>query len=106
MSARVAGVVGGRMAAAISTAGALGMIGVGFTASADFVRSEARAAASSGRPFGIGPALFLVLDEPEVYGLPPDPVVHTCDLPSMWRHAAAAALKLLGGAMPSSVARH
>jgi formate dehydrogenase iron-sulfur subunit len=37
-------------------------------------------------------AFFLLLDEPEVYGLPPDPVVTTHDLPSMWRHAAAAAL--------------
>src|SRR6202034_3841026 len=30
-------------------------------------------------------AFFLLLDEPEVYGLPPDPVVTTRDLPSMWR---------------------
>jgi formate dehydrogenase iron-sulfur subunit len=37
-------------------------------------------------------AFFLLLDEPEVYGLPPDPVVTTRDLPSMWRHAAATAL--------------
>ncbi|GAA2794047.1 4Fe-4S dicluster domain-containing protein [Saccharopolyspora taberi] len=36
-------------------------------------------------------AFFLLLDEPEVYGLPPDPVVTTRDLPSMWRHAAVAA---------------
>jgi formate dehydrogenase iron-sulfur subunit len=36
-------------------------------------------------------AFFLLLDEPEVYGLPPDPVVTTRDLPSMWKHAAAAA---------------
>ncbi|WP_231336231.1 4Fe-4S dicluster domain-containing protein [Actinomadura graeca] len=43
-------------------------------------------------------AFFLLLDEPEVYGLPPDPVVTTRDLPSMWRHAGAAALTLLGGA--------
>jgi formate dehydrogenase iron-sulfur subunit len=43
-------------------------------------------------------AFFLLLDEPEVYGLPPDPVVTTRDLPSMWRHAgvAAAALAALG----------
>jgi formate dehydrogenase iron-sulfur subunit len=42
---------------------------------------------------GIGGAgaMFLLLDEPEVYGLPPDPVVTTRDLPRMWRHAAAAA---------------
>ena len=40
-------------------------------------------------------AFFLLLDEPEVYGLPPDPVVTTRDLPAMWRHAGAAALTLL-----------
>jgi formate dehydrogenase iron-sulfur subunit len=36
-------------------------------------------------------AFFLLLDEPEVYGLPPDPVVTTRDLPEMWRSAAVAA---------------
>ncbi len=36
-------------------------------------------------------AFFLLLDEPEVYGLPPDPVVTTRDLPEMWRTAALAA---------------
>jgi formate dehydrogenase iron-sulfur subunit len=36
-------------------------------------------------------AFFLLLDEPEVYGLPPDPVVTTRDLPSMWKHAGVAA---------------
>ncbi|MGQ0777848.1 MAG: 4Fe-4S dicluster domain-containing protein, partial [Pseudonocardiales bacterium] len=36
-------------------------------------------------------AFFLLLDEPEVYGLPPDPVVTTRDLPAMWRRAALAA---------------
>ncbi|MEW2355537.1 4Fe-4S dicluster domain-containing protein [Spirillospora sp. NPDC029432] len=41
-------------------------------------------------------AFFLLLDEPEVYGLPPDPVVTTRDLGSMWRHAGAAAVTLLG----------
>ncbi len=41
-------------------------------------------------------AFFLLLDEPEVYGLPPDPVVTTRDLPSMWRAAAGAALALEG----------
>jgi formate dehydrogenase iron-sulfur subunit len=39
-------------------------------------------------------AFFLLLDEPEVYGLPPDPVVTTRDLPSMWRHVGAAAATL------------
>ncbi|MFF5208375.1 4Fe-4S dicluster domain-containing protein [Streptosporangium sp. NPDC000396] len=41
-------------------------------------------------------AFFLLLDEPEVYGLPPDPVVTTRDLPGMWRWAAGAALSLTG----------
>ena len=36
-------------------------------------------------------AFFLLLDEPEVYGLPPDPVDTTRDLPEMWRAAAVAA---------------
>ena len=40
-------------------------------------------------------AFFLLLDEPEAYGLPPDPVVTTRDLPSMWRHVGAAAATLL-----------
>ncbi|WP_426560515.1 4Fe-4S dicluster domain-containing protein [Angustibacter sp. McL0619] len=40
-------------------------------------------------------AFFLLLDEPEVYGLPPDPVVTTRDLPSMWAHVGAAAAGLL-----------
>ncbi|MEU0598465.1 4Fe-4S dicluster domain-containing protein [Streptomyces sp. NPDC006393] len=39
-------------------------------------------------------AFFLLLDEPEVYGLPPDPVVTTRDLPAMWRRAAMAAVSL------------
>ena len=49
---------------------------------------------------GIGGAgaFFLLLDEPEVYGLPPDPVVTTRDLPSMWRRAGVAAGVLLAGA--------
>ncbi|MDQ1696882.1 MAG: formate dehydrogenase iron-sulfur subunit [Frankiaceae bacterium] len=41
-------------------------------------------------------AMFLLLDEPEVYGLPPDPVVPTRALGSMWRHAAAAAAVFAG----------
>jgi formate dehydrogenase iron-sulfur subunit len=41
-------------------------------------------------------AFFLLLDEPETYGLPPDPVVTTRDLPSMWRHAGVAAAAMAG----------
>ena len=46
---------------------------------------------------GLG-AFFLLLDEPEVYGLPPDPVVTTRDLPTMWRRASVAAAMMLVGA--------
>ncbi len=42
-------------------------------------------------------AFFLLLDEPEVYGLPPDPVVTTRDLGQVWGAAAAAAGALLVG---------
>jgi formate dehydrogenase iron-sulfur subunit len=41
-------------------------------------------------------AFFLLLDEPEVYGLPPDPVVTTRDLPAMWRAAAKGAAMVVG----------
>jgi formate dehydrogenase iron-sulfur subunit len=52
---------------------------------------------------GGGGAMFLLLDEPEVYGLPPDPVVTTRDLPDMWRKAGLAALTVLAGAVASFV---
>jgi formate dehydrogenase iron-sulfur subunit len=41
-------------------------------------------------------AFFLLLDEPEVYGLPPDPIVTTRDLPAMWKSAAAGAAMIVG----------
>jgi formate dehydrogenase iron-sulfur subunit len=41
-------------------------------------------------------AFFLLLDEPEVYGLPPDPVVTTRDLGRMWSNVGWAALGLIG----------
>ncbi|MEU1008702.1 4Fe-4S dicluster domain-containing protein [Streptomyces sp. NPDC005890] len=50
-------------------------------------------------------AFFLLLDEPEVYGLPPDPVVTTRDLPAMWRQAALAAVSLAALAVGSFVRR-
>ena len=61
-----------------------------------------RAGVTSARLYGDDPndgvggdgAFFLLLDEPEVYGLPPDPVVTTRDLPAMWRRAAGAALTM------------
>ena len=40
-------------------------------------------------------SIFLLLDDPEVYGLPPDPIATTKDLPTMWRCAGAAAAALV-----------
>ncbi len=44
-------------------------------------------------------AFFLLLDEPEVYGLPPDPVVTTRHLPRIYGFAAAAAGAMLAAAV-------
>jgi formate dehydrogenase iron-sulfur subunit len=44
-------------------------------------------------------AFFLLLDEPETYGLPPDPVVPTRDLAGMWGYALAAAGTLAAAAI-------
>jgi formate dehydrogenase iron-sulfur subunit len=49
-------------------------------------------------------AFFLLLDRPEVYGLPPDPVVPTRDLSRMWRHAGIAAASLAVAAVAAYVA--
>jgi formate dehydrogenase iron-sulfur subunit len=49
-------------------------------------------------------AFFLLLDEPEVYGLPPDPVVTTRDIMSMWRHVGAAAAVMTAGAVAAFAA--
>jgi formate dehydrogenase iron-sulfur subunit len=50
-------------------------------------------------------AFFLLLDEPEVYGLPPDPVVTTRDLPSIWKQTALAAGALGAGIAAAFVGR-
>ena len=50
-------------------------------------------------------AFFLLLDRPEVYGLPPDPVSTTRDLPEMWKAAAAAAATFVGLAVAAFAGR-
>jgi formate dehydrogenase iron-sulfur subunit len=50
-------------------------------------------------------AFFLLLDEPEVYGLPPDPIVTTRDLGSIWKHVGAAAVAVVGLGVASFVGR-
>jgi formate dehydrogenase iron-sulfur subunit len=46
-------------------------------------------------------AFFLLLDEPEVYGLPPDPVVTTKHLPALWTNVAVAAAGVVAGVVAS-----
>lgn len=50
-------------------------------------------------------AFFLLLDEPEVYGLPPDPIVTTRDLPEMWTRVGLAAAALAGTILTVFVGR-
>lgn len=50
-------------------------------------------------------AFFLLLDEPEVYGLPPDPVVPTRDLAAMWKRAGLAALAMAATVVVSFAGR-
>jgi formate dehydrogenase iron-sulfur subunit len=50
-------------------------------------------------------AFFLLLDEPEVYGLPPDPVVPTRTLGSVWKHVGYAAATVAGLGIASFLGR-
>ncbi len=58
-----------------------------------------------GQDNGVGGAgaFFLLLDEPEFYGLPPDPVDTVRDLPQTWRATFAAAGALLVGVVALGV---
>ena len=50
-------------------------------------------------------SIFLLLDEPEVYGLPPDPRVPTADLPQMFNRASLAAAGMIAAAVLSFLKR-
>ncbi|RVX40859.1 nitronate monooxygenase [Nonomuraea polychroma] len=64
VGAPMAGVSDGRLAAAVSAAGALGMFGVPATASASWIAEQAAVAADSGRPYGIGLMAWVLQDDP------------------------------------------
>ena len=46
-------------------------------------------------------SVFLLLDDPEVYGLPPDPRVCTADLMTMYKRAGTAAAGMIAAAAVS-----
>ncbi|HET7355817.1 MAG TPA: nitronate monooxygenase [Nocardioidaceae bacterium] len=54
VSAPMAGPAGGALAAAVSAAGGLGMVGVGSGRTPEWIAEQAELAASAGRPYGIG----------------------------------------------------
>jgi nitronate monooxygenase len=54
VGAPMAGASDGRLAAAISAAGALGMVGAGGAATSRWITEQAAVAGSSGRPYGVG----------------------------------------------------
>jgi len=69
-------------------------------------RTEARLYGANDRD-GVGGtgSVFLLLDEPEVYGLPPDPRVSTADLPRMYKQAGLAAAGMAAVALLSFLGR-
>ena len=66
VGAPMAGVSGGRLAGAVSAAGALGCIGVGSTTPPAWVAEQAELAAASGRPFGLGLLAWALDERPEL----------------------------------------
>lgn len=67
-------------------------------------RTEARLyGANSHDGVGGTGSIFLLLDAPEVYGLPPDPRVPTADLPAMAKKAAIAAAGMMVAVVGSFV---
>ena len=65
VAAPMANVSGGKLTAAVSAAGGLGMLGAGSAVSADWIRTEGAIAAESGKPYGVGLMAWSVKDRPE-----------------------------------------
>lgn len=66
IGAPMAGVAGGELAAAVSRAGALGMVGIGPAADPGWVREQMRIAADTGRPYGAGLLAWSLPDRPQL----------------------------------------
>ena len=64
--------------------------------------TDARLYGANEEEYGMG-AFFLLLDDPEVYGLPPDPEVVTRKFESLWGPAAVAAGALAAGVLAAFV---
>ncbi len=67
VGAPMAYVGGGALAAAVSGAGGLGMVGVGGSTPVEAVREEGARAAAAGRPFGVGLMAWALESRPELF---------------------------------------
>ena len=65
VGAPMANVSGGRLVAAMSAAGGLGVLGAGSAVTADWIRTEGSIAAANGKPYGIGLMAWSVRERPE-----------------------------------------
>ncbi|KUI36551.1 2-nitropropane dioxygenase [Mycobacterium sp. IS-1496] len=66
VNAPMGGAAGGRLAAAVSRAGGLGMVGMGSAATADQLGAELEALGTLDRPFGIGLVHWVVEARPDL----------------------------------------
>lgn len=66
VNAPMGGAAGGRLAAAVSRAGGLGMIGMGSAATPDVLRRELAELGDFGGPFGIGLVHWVMSEQPEL----------------------------------------
>ncbi|OKH70484.1 2-nitropropane dioxygenase, partial [Mycobacterium sp. SWH-M3] len=66
VNAPMGGAAGGRLAAAVSTAGGLGMVGMGSSATPEQLKAELAALGELSRPFGIGLVHWVMQDRPEL----------------------------------------
>ncbi|WP_204250364.1 nitronate monooxygenase [Mycolicibacterium goodii] len=69
VNAPMGGAAGGRLAAAVSAAGGLGMIGMGSSATPDQLRGELADLAGLGRPFGIGLVHWVMTECPDLFDI-------------------------------------
>lgn len=65
VGAPMANVGGGKLTAAISAGGGLGMLGAGSAVTAEWIRTEGAVAAAGGKPYGIGLMAWSVQERPE-----------------------------------------
>src|SRR5437588_6259899 len=89
--APMAGVSGGRLAAAVSAAGGLGMVGIGYEEPAQ-IAAEAEVARAGGRPFGIGLIAWYAENHPALVTAASDarPALLSLSFGAYAHHVAAA----------------